>query len=139
VSGPSGTGKYAELNEASSAPSTNHIIDKLIVFSVSTGALTSMCAIALLIVVCVDPPSPNLTLVDPSPLQLLKMPETFIWVGLFFVLGRCQCSLSLINHQLTPHSVHELIDGGSKHAEHDAKTVDGPSCVRTIFLRSPHG
>ncbi|KAJ3746178.1 hypothetical protein DFH05DRAFT_1484028 [Lentinula detonsa] len=48
---------------------SDSIINKLIIFSINTGALTSLCAIA-------------------SMLSILLAPETFIYISFFFCMGR---------------------------------------------------
>ncbi|KAF5392313.1 hypothetical protein D9757_001612 [Collybiopsis confluens] len=67
------------------------MLNKLTLFAVNTGALTSLCAVASLI--SVSPSSRNLLyklvkVLDRPTLKILAAPNTFIYISFFFCMGR---------------------------------------------------
>jgi hypothetical protein len=77
------------------------LINKLMVFSVNTGLLTSICAVMSLISVCKTSQMARNFVPDPDAAQILVWSDTFIYAAFYFCLGRRMCNVA-------NHAVHEL-------------------------------
>ncbi|KAJ3754700.1 hypothetical protein EV360DRAFT_86590 [Lentinula raphanica] len=91
---------------------SDSIINKLIIFSINTGALTSLCAIA-------------------SMLSILLAPNTFIYISFFFCMGRLYA-----NSLLATLNVRSLLrkDGGSNvQASNDTGSIPLGAYNTSVF------
>ncbi|KAJ3760427.1 hypothetical protein EV360DRAFT_81173 [Lentinula raphanica] len=76
------------------------MINKLTIFAVNTGGLTSLCAVASLI--SVNPQSVDLSWLIETSFQILAAPNMFIYISFFFSMGRLYTNSLLANLNARP-------------------------------------
>ncbi|KAF5391194.1 hypothetical protein D9757_003147 [Collybiopsis confluens] len=96
---------------------SNSIINKLIIFAVNTGALTSLCAIA-------------------SMISILSAPNTFIYISFFFCMGRLYA-----NSLLATLNVRTLLrkSGGSAQASAETSSIPLSNYNTSVFQAQSQG
>lgn len=80
---------------------SDNLINRLMLFSINTGLLTSICAVMSLISVCKTSQMAGKSVPDSNAAQIVAWPDTFIFVAFYFCLGRR-------TYNVANHVVHEL-------------------------------
>ncbi|KAF8798645.1 hypothetical protein BYT27DRAFT_7343517 [Phlegmacium glaucopus] len=97
--------------------SSDTLINKLILFSVNTGLITSFFALASMVLVCTFPSSSN-SLGLVLFLEILVAGNTFIYISFFFCLGRLYT-----NSLLSTLNAREMIRSGSHQGSVDVMSL----------------
>ncbi|KAG1792438.1 uncharacterized protein HD556DRAFT_1309273 [Suillus plorans] len=68
------------------------MINKLMLYTINTGLLTSVCAMMSFISVCKTSQTARYFVPDPDVAQIVLWPDTFIYIAFYFCVGRLNCN-----------------------------------------------